>query len=122
MVDCNSTTETGDSEVRNTVNEQSNGPSVRIALASAVGRKVEDLLSGTKGQDPAENAPVTRRTLSEALAVMMIDFMGAMEVEDRPAALERLANRLDDRGRVVGGGETAKLLGATGNVLMRLGM
>ncbi len=107
--------------MRNTVNEQSNSPSVRIALASAVGRKVEDLLSGTTAQDPAANTPVTRRTLSEALAVMMMDLMAAMEVDDRPAALERLANRLDDRGRVVGGGETAKLIGATGAVLMRLG-
>lgn len=107
--------------MRNTVNEQSNGPSVRIALASAVGRKVEDLLSGMTAQDPAANTPVTRRTLSEALAVMMMDLMAAMEVVDRPAALERLANRLDDRGRVVGGGETAKLIGATGAVLMRLG-
>lgn len=107
--------------MRNTVNKQSDGPSVRIALASAVGRRVEDLLSGMTAQDPTENTPVTRRTLSEALAVMMVDMMAAMEVDDRPATLERLANRLDDRGRVVGGGETAKLIGATGAVLIRLG-
>ena len=107
--------------MRNTVNEQSNSPSIRVALASAVGRRVEDLLSSTTAQDPTENTPVTQRTLSEALAVMMVDMMAAMEVDDRPAALERLANRLDGRGRVVGGGETAKLIGATGLVLMRLG-
>lgn len=58
--------------------------------------------------------------LAEALAVLMVDLVGAVLATEREAALERLANRLDDRARTPGGTEAAALLGAVGAALMRL--
>ncbi len=65
-------------------------------------------------------AELPTQRLAEALAVLMVDLVGAMPLGDRCAVLERLANRLDDRGRVAGGSEAAALLGAVGSALMRL--
>jgi hypothetical protein len=58
--------------------------------------------------------------LAEAMAVILHDLVGALDVRDRSVVLERLANRLDDRGRTAGGTEAAALLGAVGGALMRL--
>ncbi len=65
-------------------------------------------------------AELSTQRLAEALAVLMVDLVGAMPLGDRCAVLERLANRLDDRGRVAGGSEAAVLLGAVASSLIRL--
>ncbi|GJD88214.1 hypothetical protein BHAOGJBA_1727 [Methylobacterium hispanicum] len=65
-------------------------------------------------------AELPTQRLAEALAVLMVDLVGAIPLGDRCAVLERLANRLDDRGRVAGGSEAAVLLGALAVALMRL--
>lgn len=64
--------------------------------------------------------PDLAETLAKALAVFAVDLIEVLPVRDREAALERLANRLDDRGRGVEG-VAAALLGAVGGSLMRIG-
>ena len=60
------------------------------------------------------------QVLGDALAVLMVDLIVVVPVGDRPAARERLANRLDDQSRIPGAGPAAGLLGAVANALMRL--
>lgn len=65
-------------------------------------------------------SPDLAETLAKALAVFAVDLIEVLPVRDREAALERLANRLDDRGRGADGAAAA-LLGAVGGALMRVG-
>lgn len=59
--------------------------------------------------------------MAKALAVLMLDLVAALHIDDRRGVLERLANRLDDRGRMMGGSDTARLLGQVGRTLMQVG-
>lgn len=69
---------------------------------------------------PRAPAELTPDRLAEALAVLILDLVGSLPLADRSAVLERLANRLDDRGRIGGGSAAAGLLGAVGVALMRM--
>ncbi|MDO9428416.1 MAG: hypothetical protein Q7T93_16490 [Methylobacterium sp.] len=71
--------------------------------------------AGMEGRGP----PLVQ-VLGDALAVLMVDLIAVVPVGDRPAARERLANRLDDQSRIPGAGPAATLLGAVANALMRL--
>ncbi|KQP82882.1 hypothetical protein [Methylobacterium sp. Leaf117] len=64
---------------------------------------------------------LTTDRIAEALAVMMLDLVAVLDVGDRRSVMERLANRLDDRGRVPNGSDAAMLLGRIGGALMRVG-
>ncbi|WP_156387582.1 hypothetical protein [Methylobacterium sp. Leaf399] len=58
--------------------------------------------------------------MAEALAVLMVDLIEVVPLDDRPAARERLSNRLDNQARRASGGPAAALLGAIAFALMRL--
>ena len=63
---------------------------------------------------------VSGKAVAETLAILMVDLIRVLPAQDRRGTLERLANRLDDQARTPGGGETAVLLGAVADALMRL--
>ncbi len=65
---------------------------------------------------------IDAETVADALAVLMVDLASALPGVDRREALERLANRLDDRGRVANGTPAAALLGQVSVSLMRMGL
>lgn len=50
----------------------------------------------------------------------MVDLIEVVPLDDRPAARERLSNRLDNQARRASGGPAAALLGAIAFALMRL--
>lgn len=77
--------------------------------------------TGDPGTGGAGSDPVTRETLADALAVLMLDLASALPGVDRREVLERLANRLDDRGRTPDSTAAACLLQNVGNALMRMG-
>ncbi|MHC2089439.1 hypothetical protein [Methylobacterium sp. CM6244] len=77
--------------------------------------------TGDPGTGGAGSAPVTRETLADALAVLMLDLASALPRVDRREVLEQLANRLDDRGRTPDGNDAARLLHSVGGALMRMG-
>ena len=60
-------------------------------------------------------------TLADALAVLILDLASALPGVDRREVLERLANRLDDRGRTPDGTDAARLLHSVGGALLRMG-
>jgi hypothetical protein len=63
---------------------------------------------------------VSAGAVAEVLAILVIDLVGVLPVDDLAATLERLANRLDEQSRTPGGRETAALLGGVAEALMRL--
>lgn len=67
---------------------------------------------------PSAPAELPTNRLAEALAVLMLDLVGSLPLTERRGTLERLANRLHDRGCVANGTEAAALLGAVGGALM----
>ena len=60
--------------------------------------------------------------LAEVLAILTVDLIGVLYVDDRTAALQRLANRCDGHGRTRNGSTAAAMLGEIGGALMRLGL
>ncbi|KQO53609.1 MULTISPECIES: hypothetical protein [unclassified Methylobacterium] len=77
--------------------------------------------SGDREERSAGANTVTRETVADALAVLMVDLASALPGVDRREVLERLANRLDDRGRKPDGTAAACLLQNVGDALMRMG-
>lgn len=61
-------------------------------------------------------------TVADALAVMMVDLVSVLPGEAQRGTLERLANRLDDRGRTPNGSEAARLLGAVSASMLKMGL
>ncbi|MCC0808563.1 hypothetical protein FPV16_20530 [Methylobacterium sp. W2] len=77
--------------------------------------------TGDPGTGDAGADSVTAETVVDALAVLMVDLASALPGMDRREVLERLANRLDDRGRAPDGTGAARLLHSVGDALMRMG-
>ncbi|KQP02634.1 hypothetical protein ASF26_14490 [Methylobacterium sp. Leaf93] len=78
--------------------------------------------AGTKdGVDRRRFRAIDAETVADALAVLMVDLASALPGVDRREVLERLANRLDDRGRTPDGTDAARLLHSVGDTLLRMG-
>ncbi|MCJ2127992.1 hypothetical protein [Methylobacterium sp. E-045] len=73
------------------------------------------------GRDAAVGK-VTANTIADALAVMLADLVAVLSDAPTVETLERLANRLDDRGRIANGTPAAALLGQVSVSLMRMGL
>ncbi|MDP4024438.1 hypothetical protein Q8W71_17575 [Methylobacterium sp. NEAU 140] len=97
-----------------------------MATAMTVSLTPSDFIQSAKsiGLPPAPTAKVAPELppagLSEVLAVLVSEIVSALPIPDREGALVRIANRLDDLGRLPGGNEGAAMLGAVADVLMRL--
>lgn len=89
-------------------------PSDRIQALSRIGAPPAETVTRAAAELPADR-------LADALAVLMLDLVHCLPVADRGGVMERLANRLDDRGRTANGAEGARLLGQIGGALMRIG-
>ena len=73
-------------------------------------------------RDDGRNRRPTEAVLADALAVMLVDLMAVLSETPTIETLERLANRLDDRGRTANGTPAAALLGQVSVSLMRMGL
>lgn len=60
--------------------------------------------------------------VAEALAVLMVDLVSVLPGVPLAETLERLTNRIDDRGRTPNGTSAAALLGDVSKSLMRMGL
>lgn len=89
---------------------RSDKPSDRIQSLRSIAAPPAETVTRAAAELPADR-------LADALAVMMLDLVQSLAITDRGCVLERLANRLDDRGRTAGGGEAALLLGRVGGRL-----
>lgn len=77
--------------------------------------------SALQGDDGRNRRP-TEAVLADALAVMLVDLIAVLSDSHTVETLERLANRLDDRGRIANGTPAAALLGQVSVSLMRMGL
>lgn len=77
--------------------------------------------SALQGGDSRSRRP-TEAVLADALAVMLVDLLAVLSDSPTVETLERLANRLDDRGRTANGTLSAALLGQVSASLMRMGL
>ena len=102
-------------------------PPIAAAMTSSVtpSQRIQSLSKATLSASLAAptRAPASfpPDRLAEALAIIVIDMVGALGLNDRDAILEGLANTFDRRGRTRRGTEAAQMLGAVGGALMRLG-
>lgn len=87
-------------------------PSIRIQSRSS--------MSSLLPEAPRAPAVLPPDRLAEALAVMLSDLLAVLPGHKGLATRERLANRLHERGALLGGTEAARLLGAVAGVLMKL--
>lgn len=93
---------------------RSERPSARIQDLSSIELAPAEPVARAAAELPSDR-------LADALAVLMLDLVHCLPVADRGGVMERLANRLDDRGRTAGGAEGAMLLGQVGGALIRIG-
>jgi len=110
--------------VRNGVGGQGkNSVAVRVALAGSTELHA-DLVREEKatGAVAALGTYVSPQAMADALAVFAVDLIGVLPQGERTEMLQRLANRLDNQARAVGGGQAAAMVGAIGESLMKLGM
>ena len=77
-------------------------------------------LGGPRRSAGPDGREVDAGTLAEVLAILAVDLVSVLPVDDRAGVLERLANRLDGQSRTPGGRETAAMLGRVAEALMRL--
>lgn len=89
-------------------------PSDRIQALRRIGAPSAETVTRAASELPADR-------LADALAVMMLDLVQSLPITDRGGVLERLANRLDDRGRIARGGDSALLLSRVAGALMQIG-
>lgn len=77
---------------------------------------------GASQRHAAGHCVLNAEIIADALAVLMVDIIAVLPAPDRMEVLERLANRLDDRGRTPNGTGAAALLGDVSKSLMRMGL
>lgn len=102
---------------------QADMPPIRSAITESVTEfdRIHSLRSMMESAPKHGAMGVSAETLADAMAVFALDLVSVLSADRREEVLERLANRLDDRGRTPNGTDAARLLGQVSASLMRMG-